>query len=85
MAFSNFNYYLCVIIYTTVEKCEVCKRSFLYFERSFLSPRLHVLLTKISKNSNAVIVFEYILPDAKLNFQHRYSSPQCHMILQKSF
>jgi len=23
--------------------------------------------------------------DAKLNFQHHYSSLQCHMILQKSF
>jgi len=28
---------------------------------------------------------QFILVMAKMNFQHHYSSPECHMILQKSF
>jgi len=33
-----------------------------------------------------IIFFMYFIPVmAKLNFQHHYSSLQCHMILQKSF
>ncbi len=54
-----------------------------------------IYLIKNIKNSNIVIfflsfLFEYILNviysyDDKADFQHHYSSLQCHMILQKPF
>jgi len=70
------------------------------FERSpICSPRLHLFDQKYSKNS-IIVKYYYNLKQlfsiliyflkchlflAKLNFQHHYSSLQCHMILQKSF
>jgi len=69
-----------------------------FFEGSIFSPRLH--LFDQSKNSNIVkrylkfkelfsiviyLKIQLFIPVmAKLNFQHQYSSLQCHMILQKS-
>ncbi len=49
-----------------------------------------VIFVTINSIENNRFLFQYILktyfiPDAKLNFQHYYSSRPCHMILQKSF
>ncbi len=45
-----------------------------HYSGSFCSPRLHLSNQKYSK------ILKYYCCDAQLNFQHHYSSLQCHMI-----
>ncbi len=56
----------------------------------FCSANNTVILSNIITISNSCFLWEYIVKCnlflwSKLNFQHYYSSLQCHMILQKSF
>ncbi len=84
--FSNFT----IFIYTTVQNGQDVKN---------ISPKLHLLNQKYTKNRNIVkylynskklsfilihFKMQFIPVMATLNFQHHYSSLQCHMILQKS-
>jgi len=69
------------------------------FERSFMLSKAAFIQPKYSKSNNFVklqfkivvfcVWFNYVTLiyscDAKLNFQHNYSSLQCHMITQRSF
>ncbi len=67
------------------------QRSYLIHPQKIKNTAKTVILWNIiAISSNCFLFFKCIFPgiyscDAKLNFQHHYSSLQCHMILQKSF
>jgi len=60
---------------------------FKYFWKSFEMLTKGAYLLNLQKQFTILIYFKmlFIPVMAKLNFQHHYSSLQCHMILQKSF
>jgi len=70
-----FSVYYLHSLLSIVQKCGFADD----FERSLLcSSRLHLF------DHIWIYIWKYILK-SNVNFQHHYSSLQCHMILQKSF
>ncbi len=69
-----------------VKKKKILTKAAFIWQKIQLNRNIAEYYYNLKKQFSVRIYFKIIYScDAKLNFQHHYSSLQCHMILQKSF